>query len=86
MPRFNSLRGDIDLPPITDPGFESALRDASEELTAKAIAETFLATAVVTAIGVGAALAMRRHRLTYPTTHSPTATPTVRNARSNRQE
>lgn len=60
LARFNSLRGDIDLPPLTDPGFESALRNASEELTSKAIAETFLATAAVTAIGVGAALAMRR--------------------------
>ena len=60
LARFNSLRGDIDLPPLTDPRFESALRDASEELTAKAIAETFLATAAVTLIGVGAALAMRR--------------------------
>ena len=48
------------LPPITDPGFESALRDASEELTSKAISETFLATAAVTVIGLGAALAMRR--------------------------
>jgi MFS family permease len=60
LARFNSLRGDIDLPPLTDPGFESALRDASEELTSKAIAETFLATAAVTVIGLGAALAMRR--------------------------
>ena len=60
LARFNSLRRGIDLPPLTDPGFESVLRDASEELTAKAIAETFLATAAVTAIGVGAALAMRR--------------------------
>lgn len=58
--RFNSLRRSIDLPPLTDPGFESALRGASEQLTSKAIAETFLATAAVTAIGVGAALAMRR--------------------------
>lgn len=60
LARFNSLRDDIDLPPLTDPSFESALRDASEELTAKAIAETFLATAAVTVIGVAAALAMRR--------------------------
>ena len=60
LARFNSLRADIDLPPLTDPGFESALRDASEELTSKAIAETFLATAAVTVIGLGAALAMRR--------------------------
>jgi MFS family permease len=60
LARFNSLRGDIELPPITDPGFESAVRDASEKLTSKAIAETFLATAAVTVIGLGAALAMRR--------------------------
>ncbi len=60
LARFNSLRGDIALPPLTDPSFESALRDASEELTAKAIAETFLATAAVTVVGLGAALAMRR--------------------------
>jgi MFS family permease len=60
LARFNSLRGDIDLPPLTDPGFESALREASEDLTAKAIAETFLATAAVTVIGVGAAVTMRR--------------------------
>lgn len=60
LARFNSLRGDIDLPPLTDPGFEPALRNASEELTAKAVAETFLATAAVTMIGVVAALAMRR--------------------------
>jgi hypothetical protein len=62
LARFNSLRGSIDLPPLTDPGFEAALRDASEELTAKAIAETFLATAAVTVVGAGAALAMRRQR------------------------
>jgi MFS family permease len=62
LARFNSLRGTIDLPPLTDPGFEAALRDASEELTAKAIAETFLATAAVTVVGAGAALAMRRQR------------------------
>ena len=60
LSRFNSLRRDIELPPLTDPGFEGALRRASERLTAKAITETFLATAVVTALGVGAALAMRR--------------------------
>jgi hypothetical protein len=60
LSRFNALRKDIDLPPITDPTFESAVRAASEELTSTAIAETFLATAAITAIGVIAALAMRR--------------------------
>ena len=60
LSRFNSLRRDLDLPPITDPGFTAAVRSAQEELTSTAIAETFLATAAVTTIGVGAALAMRR--------------------------
>lgn len=63
LSRFNSLRHDLDLPPITDPGFEAALRHAQEALTSKAIAETFLATAVVTAIGICVALAMRRHTI-----------------------
>jgi len=60
LSRFDALRKDIDLPPITDPGFEPAVREASERLTATAIAETFLATAAITALGVVAALAMRR--------------------------
>jgi len=73
--RFNSLRGSIDLPPLTDPGFEAALRDASEQLTSTAIAETFLATAAVTAIGVGAALAMRRPPADVdPESDSPSST------------
>ena len=58
--RFDSLRRDLDLPSITDPGFEAALRSAQEALTSTAIAETFLATAVITTVGIGVALAMRR--------------------------
>jgi EmrB/QacA subfamily drug resistance transporter len=60
LSRFNSLRREVELPPITDPGFQAALRSAQEDLTSKAIAETFLATAVVTLIGIGVALAMQR--------------------------
>lgn len=89
LARFNSLRGDIDLPPLTDPGFESALRNASQELTAKAIAETFLATAAVAVIGVVAALTMRRQPqapdVEPERTDKPSDEP-LRNARSNRQE
>jgi MFS family permease len=62
LSRFNSLRRELDLPPITDPGFADAVRVAQEDLTSTAIAETFLATAVVTVIGVCAAVAMRRPR------------------------
>ncbi|MGH9134320.1 MAG: MFS transporter [Ilumatobacteraceae bacterium] len=67
LARFNSLRRDIDLPPIVDPGFEDALRAAQATLTADAIAETFLMSAAVTAIGIVAALTMRRvHRPSDP--------------------
>jgi EmrB/QacA subfamily drug resistance transporter len=58
--RFNSLRGTIDLPPLTDPGFEAALLDAQETLTAQAIAETFTAAAVVIGVGLLTTFAMRR--------------------------
>jgi EmrB/QacA subfamily drug resistance transporter len=60
LSRFNTLRHDIDLPPITDPDFERAVRDASAELTAQSIADTFLASAVVVAVGLGVAVAMLR--------------------------
>ena len=59
LARFNRLRGDIELPPLTDPGFEAALRQASADLTSQAIAETFVATAVVVALG---SRISRRHR------------------------
>jgi MFS family permease len=60
LARFNQLRRGIDLPPIVDPGFEDALRAAQATLTADAIAETFLMSAAVTAVGVVTALMMRR--------------------------
>ena len=69
LARFNDLRSTIDLPPLTDPGFESALLDAQETLTAQAIAETFTAAAVVIGAGLLAALAMRR--LTGDPMHTP---------------
>jgi MFS family permease len=62
LARFNDLRSTIDLPPITDPGFESAVVDAQERLTAQAIAETFTAAAVVLGAGLLASLAMRHRR------------------------
>ena len=60
LARFDALRSTIDLPPLTDPGFESALLAAQERLTAQAIAETFTAAAVVVGAGLLATLAMRR--------------------------
>ncbi len=60
LARFNSLRSDLELPSITDPGFEEALLVAQQDLTAGAISETFLATAALVAVGVVAAFWLRR--------------------------
>jgi len=60
LARFNALRSTIDLPAITDPGFEAAVTDAQATLTAQAIAETFTAAAVVLGAGLLATAAMRR--------------------------
>jgi EmrB/QacA subfamily drug resistance transporter len=60
LSRFNALRSTIELPPLTDPKFESALMAAQEQLTAQAIAETFTAAAVVLGAGLLATFAMRR--------------------------
>jgi EmrB/QacA subfamily drug resistance transporter len=68
LARFNALRSTIELPPLTDPDFESALLAAQEQLTAQAIAETFTAAAVVLGAGLLATLAMRRHAATGDTT------------------
>jgi MFS family permease len=76
LARYNSLRGGIELPDLTDPGFEAALSDASARLTADSLSGTFLASAAVAAIGVGIALAMRRTDPSPPsggTTMSETA-------------
>ena len=60
LARFNSLRSTIDLPSITDPGFDAAVVEAQETLTAQAIAETFTAAAVVLGAGLLATFVMRR--------------------------
>jgi MFS family permease len=60
LARFNDLRATIDLPSITDPGFEDAVLAAQEDLTAQAIAETFTAAAVVIGAGLLTTFAMRR--------------------------
>ncbi len=60
LARFNELRSGIDLPPLTDPTFQDAVLAATETLTARAIAETFTAAAVVLGAGLLATAAMRR--------------------------
>jgi MFS family permease len=60
LARFNALRGDLDLPAITDPGFGTALEAATEQLTAQSIADTFLASAVALGIGLISCLVLLR--------------------------
>jgi len=60
LARFNALRGDLDLPAITDPAFGAALEEATERLTAQSIADTFLASAVALGVGLIACLLLLR--------------------------
>jgi MFS family permease len=69
LARFDELRSTIDLPAITDPGFEDAVIEAQQSLTAQAIAETFTAAAAVIGAGILATFAMRRHTSSSPTSH-----------------
>ena len=73
LARFNDLRSTIDLPGITDPGFEAAVTEAQATLTAQAIAETFTAAAVVIGAGLLATVAMQRR--TGDTTMDTHSTP-----------
>ena len=70
LARFNSARAGLELPAITDPGFQEAVLEATGQLTADAISETFLATAVFTLLGVLAAFGMRRTSSDRPPTFS----------------
>ncbi|MEL6891982.1 MAG: MFS transporter [Actinomycetota bacterium] len=72
LARFNARRGDIELPPITDPGFTDAVSAATEELTSQSIADTFVMSAIALAAGLVIALvAVRRPRPPAPTSESP---------------
>ena len=64
LARFNALRSEIDLPPITDPEFQSALNAATERLTAQSIADTFLASALALGVGLALCLALLRRNPT----------------------
>ena len=60
LARFNALRGDLDLPPITDPNIGAALEEATQRLTAQSIADTFLASAVALGLGLISCLVLLR--------------------------
>ena len=71
--RFNELRQELELPAITDPGFQEAITEASAQLTADAISETFLAASAVVALGLLVALFIKSQR----SESSPTGEPVM---------
>ena len=72
--RFNELRAGLELPSITDPGFQEAITEASAQLTADAISETFLAAAVLTGLGVLIAALATSNKETAMSNMDPNAT------------
>ncbi len=60
--RYDELRAEVELPPITDEGYADALAEATVDVSTAALAETFVgaALAVAAAIAVTALLADRR--------------------------
>jgi MFS family permease len=62
LTRFDDLRMGLDLPPLGDPGYEDALESATADITATSLAETFLFSAAIAAIGVLVGIAIRSRR------------------------
>lgn len=58
--RFNELRDELVLPSLGEPGYETALIDASVDITTTALAETFVGAGVALGIATLIALAARR--------------------------
>lgn len=60
--RFNILRETIDLPPVNNPAFESALLDGLTTTTVAVLAETFLISAIIAALATFAAMRLRQEQ------------------------
>jgi len=58
--RFETLREGLDLPPVSDPGYRDALDAAREQVTASALAETFVFAAALLAVALVLAWRLRR--------------------------
>jgi MFS family permease len=60
--RFDAARSSLNLPPMADPGYQEALDRAQGDITASALAETFLFSALLLAVAWAVALLLRRRR------------------------
>jgi EmrB/QacA subfamily drug resistance transporter len=58
--RFDSGRRALDLPPLGDPGYETALHEAQGRLAATALSETFLFAVLLLVVAAICALLLRR--------------------------
>jgi outer membrane murein-binding lipoprotein Lpp len=58
--RFNQLRGQIDLPSLSDPNYGKLAAEASADLTTRAMAQTFVAAGFVLIVAWLVATMMRR--------------------------
>jgi MFS family permease len=61
--RFNELRDSVELPALSDPGYEDALVAATAEVTASSLTETFLFAVGVLVVALGLAFLVRRLRV-----------------------
>jgi EmrB/QacA subfamily drug resistance transporter len=62
--RFDVARRSLDLPAMTDPRYQEALERAQGQITASALGETFLFSALLLGVALGAALLFRRRGAT----------------------
>jgi MFS family permease len=54
--RYDAMRSDVELPPISEPGYADALTEATVEISTSALAETFIGAAVALLGAVAIAL------------------------------
>jgi len=57
--RFGVLRASVELPPIDDPGFQSALVEGLTKTTVAVLAETFLISSLIAAVALLVALKLK---------------------------
>lgn len=60
LQRFDVLRTQVDLPAITDPGYQQALLTGLTQTTVQVLTETFLISAAVAAVAILISLLLRR--------------------------
>jgi MFS family permease len=58
--RYDQLRSGVELPPITDPGYSTAVAEATVRISTEALTETFVGGALALAVAVALAAALGR--------------------------